>query len=86
MVDLLGLCRCAQVCRSWKEIAEEPLLWNKVDFYPLHHLSVHNNIVLRPVGRLLKKGVQLVCEVSFWGSGGMHSPKGLGGCIPQELL
>ena len=34
---VLALCRCAQVCRSWKDLTEEPQLWNKVDFYSLSY-------------------------------------------------
>jgi len=37
-VALQGLCPCAQVCRSSKEIIKEPRLWNKIDFHPICHL------------------------------------------------
>ena len=37
-VGLQGLCRSAQVCRSWTEITKEPRLWNKVSFHPICHL------------------------------------------------
>ena len=32
------LCRCACVCRTWKEISEDPELWNRLDFFPICHL------------------------------------------------
>ena len=25
-----GLCRCAQVCRTWRDITEDAKLWSKV--------------------------------------------------------
>ena len=31
------LCRCACVCRTWKEISEDPELWNRLDFFPICH-------------------------------------------------
>jgi F-box/leucine-rich repeat protein 13 len=40
LIGIPGLCRCAQVCRSWKDITEDTKLWNKIDLAPIgHYLS-----------------------------------------------
>ena len=30
LIGIQGLCSCARVCRSWKDITEDGHLWNKV--------------------------------------------------------
>lgn len=35
MLDVKDLCRCAQVCRSWQDVTQDPLIWGFVDFSPL---------------------------------------------------
>ncbi|XP_019851981.1 PREDICTED: F-box/LRR-repeat protein 13-like [Amphimedon queenslandica] len=40
-----SVCRCAQVCRAWKDMSEDARLWNKVDLSPIGHYLTDSSLL-----------------------------------------
>ncbi|XP_056429459.1 dynein regulatory complex subunit 6 isoform X2 [Hyla sarda] len=76
-MDLIDLARIAQVCRSWKIIAQNSLLWNSIDFSSVRH-RIQDKFVIN----ILRKCRPYVIRLNLRRCSTLHwsTFKGIGEC------